>query len=146
LSWYPFHNLFGSSEEGTWVDSILNVLFFFSSGNLQSRCGILSITLSGSSRKGFGISLTLSFGNPQPGGFNPLYPFHDPFGLFEERNQADSSPHPSGNPQPSGFFPLNPCHDPFGLFEERIRADSSLSIPTITLSSRSRGGVRWTLM
>jgi hypothetical protein len=32
------------------------------------------------------------------------------------------------------------------LSEERMRADSSLSIPSITLSSHSRGGVGWMLM
>jgi hypothetical protein len=125
----------------------------YSSGNLQSRRGILSITfsgrprkgfrpilnfipsetpnrrvsshrilsmiLSGCPRKGFGrilirISLTLSFGNPQPGGFNSLYPFHDPFGLSEERNQTDSyrdilnpilQKPPTGRFQPFVSFP-----------------------------------------
>jgi hypothetical protein len=140
--------LSGCSRKGIeWILIRISLTLSFGKPNREvSTLCILSMTLSGCSRKGFGrilfwISLVLSFGNPQPGGFNPLYPFPDPFGLFEERNWTDSSPHPFGNPQPRGFFPLNPCHDPFGLFEERIRADSSLSIPTITLSSRSRGGV-----
>jgi hypothetical protein len=137
--------LSGCSRKG-FGRILIGISITLSFGNPQSggfNLCILSMTLSCCSRKEFGrilfwISLVLSFGNLQPGGFNPLYPFHDPFGLFEERIRADASPHPFGNPQLGGFFPLNPCHDPFGLFEERIRADSSLSIPTITLSSRSR--------
>jgi hypothetical protein len=119
------------------------------------------MTLSGCSRKGFGriligISITLSFGNPQLGGFNPLYPFHDPgyprkgFGriLFWISLVLSFE-----NPQPRGFNPLYPFHDPFGLFEERNRADSSphpsktpnrevstLCILSMTLSCCSRKG------
>jgi hypothetical protein len=112
---------------------------------------ILSLALSGCSRKGFGqillwISLALSFGNPQPRGFNPLYPLPGPFGLFEERIRADSSPHPSktSNREVSTLcilsLTLSSCsRKGFG----RI---SFPNIPTITLSSRSRWGVRWTLM
>jgi hypothetical protein len=147
------------------------------------------MTLSGCSRKGFeriliGISIILSFGNLQPGGFNPLYHFPDPFGLFEKGFRWIllwiSLSLSFGNPQPRGFNPLYPFHDPFGLFEERNQADSSPhpletsnrevstlcilsltlsgcsrkgfgrisfpNIPIITLSSRSRWGVRWMLM
>jgi hypothetical protein len=113
------------------------------SGNLQSRRRILSITLSGRLRKGFGISLTLSFGNPQPGGFNPLYHSHDPFGLFEERIRADFNRDIHNlilrKPPIRRFQPLYPFHDPFVLFEERIRADSFLDILSLILRKPPTG-------
>jgi hypothetical protein len=116
-----------------------------------STLSILSMTLSGYPRKGFGrilfwISLALSFGNPQPRGFNPLYPFHDPFGLFEERNRADSSPHPSETPNREVSTLCILSMTLSGCPRKGFGWIPFLSIPTITLSSRSRGEVRWTLM
>jgi len=43
-----------------------------------------------------------------------LYPFHDPFGLFEERIRTD-------------FFPEHPHHNSFESFEGRSQMDTDVA-------------------
>jgi hypothetical protein len=117
LSWYPLHNPFGSSEERIWTNSS-SYPSETSDREVSTHC-ILSLALSGCSRKGFGqillwISLALSFGNPQPRGFNPLYPLPGPFGLFEERIRAD-------------FFPEHPHHNSLESFEVGSQMDADVA-------------------
>lgn len=88
------------------------------------------MTHSGYPRKVFGwiligISLFNSFGNPQQRGFILLYPFHDLFGLSEERIRADSF---------LDILSLIPSQTP-------NRGVSSLCILSMTISGCPRKGI-----